>query len=527
MSRESRSRFRAALSVCVLLTSSGAAGAAAESAGVDPAWRERSERCSKDPRVQLGLTTQMACIGADLFFNETFDGNGRTCGSCHPARNDFTIDPAFIATLPPDDPLFVSERNPALGALEIPELLRGFGLIVVNADGFEDPTRKFVVRSTSHTLSQTVSLDRPPMIPGRPIAVDGTSIPPNQRTGWSGDGAPGNGELRDFADGAITQHMTRSLARIAGADFRLPTDPERDALTAFMLGIGRQKDIVLADVRLTDAGAERGRQSFLTGAARDCSACHDNAGANAIVEDEDTGERFITNFSFDIAAERARPGPVDQLGIPFDGGFGVRPFDSNGDGVPDAFGNRAFNTPPLIEAADTGPLFHTHGAQTIEDAIRFYTSPAFALGLSSRAPTESRPQGGPFVLSEEEISDLGRFLRVLNAGFNLQIAVERLEAIQRIQDRHGLRFQSIQRGLLELALVEIDDAIADLKNVPNLNRPSEVRLRVARTVLAGALAGPLPVLRPLSRVALGRVRAAAAGLGSGLDFTLGESTVLF
>lgn len=523
MSTPNRFAFRATLLVSVLVASSAAA---AEPEAAAPSWSERYERCGKDPRVQLGLTTQMACVGADLFFNETFDGNGRTCGSCHPSRNDFTIDPAFIATLPPEDPLFVSETNPELAALEIPELLRGFGLIVVNADGFEDPMHKFTVRSTSHTLSQTVSITTPPQIPGRPIAVDGTNIPPNQRTGWSGDGAPGNGELRDFADGAITQHMTRSLARVPGTDFRLPTDPERDALTAFMLGIGRQQDVVLADVQLTDAGAERGRQSFLTGPAQDCNACHDNAGANAIVEDEDTGEVFITNFSFDIAAERARPERVNELGIPFDGGFGRRPFDSNADGVPDAFGNRSFNTAPLIEAADTAPLFHTHGAQTIEDAIRFYTSPAFAMGLASRAPTPTRPQGGAFVLSADEIADLGRFLRVLNASFNLQIAIERLEAAQKIQDRHGLRHASVQRGLLELARVEIDDAIADLENVPNLNRASQLRLRLARAVLGVAIASPFPV-PATARLALGQIRGAATGLGSGLTFTLGESTVLF
>jgi len=45
--------------------------------------------------------------GARLFFQETFDGNGRTCGTCHPATASFTLTPAFIAALPPDDPLFV------------------------------------------------------------------------------------------------------------------------------------------------------------------------------------------------------------------------------------------------------------------------------------------------------------------------------------------------------------------------------------------------------------------------------------
>ena len=39
--------------------------------------------------------------GRQLFFNETFNGNGRTCGTCHRAAANFSINPAFIATLPP------------------------------------------------------------------------------------------------------------------------------------------------------------------------------------------------------------------------------------------------------------------------------------------------------------------------------------------------------------------------------------------------------------------------------------------
>ncbi|HKO53269.1 MAG TPA: hypothetical protein VJV79_36415 [Polyangiaceae bacterium] len=32
----------------------------------------------------------------------------------------------------------------------------------------------------------------------------------------------------------------------------------------------------------------------------------------------------------------------------------------NGIGFPNGFGNLTFNTPPLIEAADTGPFFHSN-----------------------------------------------------------------------------------------------------------------------------------------------------------------------
>ena len=62
-----------------------------------------------DPR-----STVLIARGEDIFFRETFGGNGRTCSTCHRAERNFMIDAAFIATLPENDPLFVAERRPAL-----------------------------------------------------------------------------------------------------------------------------------------------------------------------------------------------------------------------------------------------------------------------------------------------------------------------------------------------------------------------------------------------------------------------------
>ena len=103
--------------------------------------------------------------GAQLFFEETFSGNGRTCGTCHPASNNFTIDKPFIATRPANDPLFVAEFNPALAQLERPALMRSFGLILENLDGFSSPTTKFVMRGVPHTLGLQVSLKRDTSLP--------------------------------------------------------------------------------------------------------------------------------------------------------------------------------------------------------------------------------------------------------------------------------------------------------------------------------------------------------------------------
>lgn len=85
--------------------------------------------CLPEPIPQNKLIDR----GREIFFNETFAGNGRTCGSCHPSENNFTIDAAFIATLPDNNPLFVAEFNPDLKTnFENPKLMRMFGLIVEN-----------------------------------------------------------------------------------------------------------------------------------------------------------------------------------------------------------------------------------------------------------------------------------------------------------------------------------------------------------------------------------------------------------
>ena len=80
--------------------------------------------------IAHGLISQEVGDGGDLFFRETFDGNGRTCGSCHSVEDNQTVGPEFIATLPPDDPLFVAEFDPDLEELEVSPLLRQFGLIL-------------------------------------------------------------------------------------------------------------------------------------------------------------------------------------------------------------------------------------------------------------------------------------------------------------------------------------------------------------------------------------------------------------
>jgi hypothetical protein len=465
--------------------------------------------CTGDPRVTLGLVSLDVCVGADLFFREPFSGNGRTCGSCHPAAHNFTVDAAFIATLPSTDPLFVAEQNAALASLEMPALMRQYGLILENVDGLEDPTHKFVMRSVPHCFSLSTS------VTAQSVPTDGTTRPPNERTGWSGDGAPNQGELRDFQTGAVVQHYTKSLARTAGTDFVLPTSDELDRISAFVHTIGRSNEIDLATVSLTDTGANMGRTTFIDPTKR-CNGCHHNAGANVAA---------AFNRNFETGVERLRIADLNTLGIPFDGGFGGQGltsfnFDADHNGTNDSFGNGSFSTPPLIEAADTGPFFHTNAFATIEAAIGFYTTSAFAQSVAGG--------GAAISLSSTEIANLGRFLRVLNASFNAQLALARINGLIPIITDQKNHNSDMQKQLASLALAEVKDALAVLGGVTALNTTAQSSLTAAQTSLQDAATNASHTHRLSSaQSALTSVTSANGALGTGMAFTMGQGTLMF
>lgn len=474
---------------------------------------KRKEDCGNDPRVTLGLVSANICTGADLFFREPFGGNGRACGTCHTAQFDFTISPEFIASLAPDDPLFVAESNPALAQLERPDLMRSFGLILENVDGADAPTTKFVMRSVPHTFSLKTSVTPVPVVNSDGTGVDGTTQPPSQRTGWGGDGAPSPGGLKQFQTGAVFQHYTKSLNRLADTDFVVPTDEQLSRIEEFLLSIGRSSDVSLADVTLTDTGAEAGRTKFL---GSRCNGCHRNAGAN-------NAAGF--NRNFDTGIETVRLAELNTQNIPHDGGFGGgaagAPFnhDSDHDGTNDSYGNGTFSTPPLIEAADTAPFFHSNSHATIEDAVAFYTTTAFANSAAGG--------GAAIALSADEIANIAKLLRVLNASFNCKLAAARLDAAARIADAQGNHYKGLQFGLLDAAQAEVRDALADLAGA-SINANERAHLSAADQALTDAFANSSPKKRhDAAQLALTEVQAADGGLGTGLSFTVGAGSIMF
>ena len=392
---------------------------------------------TNDPRVMRG---------GFLFFNEQFGGNGRTCGTCHRAENNLTLDPAFIATLPANDPLFVAETNPALAALEDSTVLRTRALNRENLDGFDKPP---VLRSVQHTFALSATNGIEQANANFPLS------PPDHRLGWGGDGAPGRGTLNEFSFGAIIQHFPKNLLRRPGTDFRIPTQEELDSLEAFQLFSGRQKLVDGRPLVLRDAGAEAGRHLFLSGSSGGkCTNCHLDMGSL----DAGFGPLAI-NFVLATGVRDLTPElPTD------DGYLAPHPAQSF------LLGDGSFNVQPVIEAADSAPLFHNNAKATIEDAVAFYTSATF----------RASSNGFDIELTQTEINSIGAFLRVLNAGENIRQVRKRSQFVRNNRSTGN-------STILSIAIADTQDAL-DVLSPKNLNPTAQHDLATAKLTLQTALA---------------------------------------
>ena len=326
-----------------------------------------------DPLVELGQ---------QIFDSETFDGNGRTCKTCHDANQAYSITSDGIATLfasNPLDPLFINENDPALATLENSCLLRGGdfrALMLENPDGFGSPP---VFRNAPHLLN--VGLTAP--------------------YGQTGD-VP---LLRDFVEPAIVQHVTKTMARVAGVDFRVPTSGELDALEAFLNSLSFPTDGNLSLDRMIDyaielgadaAAIQRGRDLFF-GPLAQCFRCH--SGPTLADADGSLGTG-TGNLNFNT-------GVVNLIANQDDGCIGG-PGDPTDPLPEEDGGNREFNTTSLLGVATTGPFFHDGAAKTLRRAVdhyrtfTFFNSPAGQL-----MPTDS-------AFTNLDASDITAFLEALS-----------------------------------------------------------------------------------------------------------------
>ncbi|NIO10213.1 MAG: hypothetical protein GTO40_20285 [Deltaproteobacteria bacterium] len=247
----------------------------------------------------------------------------------------------------------------------------------------------------------------------------------------------------------MTQHFPRTLDRQPGVDFRLPTDQELDAMEAFQLSLGRSDEIDLSSMSFRSPIVERGKEIFNTsntadGVAGKCALCHENAGANNA-----TG----TNFNFNTGVEDLPDQPADLITEQvMDLNLAQNPPD-NGFGLPGNPAEGTFNTPTLIEAADTGPFFHNHSIETIEEAVNFYNSDAFNNSPSGMFLQGTDGNGVGIELQATHVVAVAGLLRVLNALENIRSAETSAESALQLRRRK----RSV--ALIKLAIVELEDAI--------------------------------------------------------------------
>lgn len=327
--------------------------------------------------------------------------------------------------------------------------------------------------------------------------------------------------MRDFLTGAVIQHFTADLSRTPGSSFTLPNDQELDLALAYQMELGRTNEIDLNDLALADADAQAGIATF-QGSGR-CNACHLNAGANFILDGN--------NRNFDTGVESLRLLEIDLALTPSDGGFGHEGNDTDGDGVDDIFGDGTFNSTPLIEAADTGPFFHTNAFSTLEEAVAFYTTDEFNSSPGGLG-------GNPVVLTNDEINNVARLLRVLNTAFNIDIALQRLNsAVELFAGFNNGQFRGefspaqlreVTTDLAQYSFYELEDAIQVLRGAPNALHPAaQGQLNNAIRQVNMAIRAPSPRARINALNNAVRFATRARGeLGEGIDYTLGTGNII-
>lgn len=140
-----------------------------------------------------------------------FAGNGRACGTCHVPGDRFGISVKRIATFPPTHPFLFPGLDEDL------VLLRTHGLVHV-VDNDEDGLNEF--RPT------------PKLVQLQTLCGAFGKFGICETLGLLGDRET---DLCTFAREAVANHMAKTVARVPGVDFRLPTNAECDDLIAYML----------------------------------------------------------------------------------------------------------------------------------------------------------------------------------------------------------------------------------------------------------------------------------------------------
>jgi hypothetical protein len=378
--------------------------------------------------------------GRRLFTEETFGGNGRTCVSCHVPSHNLQLTPEnvqqrFTTLAQTFDPLFLAEPTMNLNTLTLNSVTTfADGAILTGRSSSGATVRAKVLTRMTDTTYLVYGGVSPAFGPGTTV-TDGTNtsgivtivkgdldklesparmrgpsrsasfpqgralilenpngfdqphvfrkVPHFQNLGSTGPfGFNNDAGIEEFTARAIKQHLTRSMARIEGVDFRLPTEEEQQALKAFMFSI-RSEEFEIGTLART-AMQRRGQRAF---ERVGCAGCH----FDSVLGGDGEGP---TQLATGVADQPINGPAPNGDALPRE-----LPVGANGKSL------REIGVPGLFGLKNAAPFFHDNSAATLEDAVRFYTTDAFKNSDAGR--------GVALEATEAQISDIAAFLRGL------------------------------------------------------------------------------------------------------------------
>ncbi|HKQ60882.1 MAG TPA: cytochrome c peroxidase [Candidatus Polarisedimenticolaceae bacterium] len=294
--------------------------------------------------------------GEQLFFQETFAGNGRTCATCHDPRDEFALSASLVQAryaLDPDHPLFRAIDSDEGDGRSYTRLL-DHALVRVTIPlhpnvWLVDEPRQRTIRVWRGVPSITnVALTAPYLQDGRAAT------------------------LPEQAHGAILDHMEPG---------RRPSKPELDALATFMTAhfypqrlsaLGGEPDPRTLEpgftVPVESPAAVRGKQSF----DLHCRRCH--GGETTQEPSEPDAPRFANVFVSEPNVPRL---PLLRLAFRQpDGSVAVTltPDPGRAALTGDLRDLNAFDTPSLRGVKHTAPYFHDNSANTLGEVVDHYDS---------------------------------------------------------------------------------------------------------------------------------------------------------
>jgi cytochrome c peroxidase len=390
----------------------------------------------------------LVALGRRLFTEETFDGNGRVCSTCHELDGFGTITPEFVKALyaeDPDAPLFRGIDSDDGFGVSYERLMEHATIRIP----IELPTRTVSglgIRKCDDLTATTIWLNR-----GNPTVFNA---------------ALERHLMVDGRDGADLERQVHNAVHTHAEPGREPTARELTAIAAFQASLfssaalreflgaaavaatqGSNRSALMLPEGHTPAEI-RGRAFFAPD--RQCGQCHSGPLLNRSSRFHPNGVGLATESSFvgaepdnpnekfdwcyvDLETGELAPGPsgtpqvfpapVADPGIGLI--VGLEEFQLAG-GTPQLVANEilvslagpVFKIPTLWGTPDTAPYFHDNSAKTLEDVLdqynfvfSFFPDGSFGLGCDRTRPV---------CLDERDKTDIIAFMQLLSFDTTLR-----------------------------------------------------------------------------------------------------------